>query len=136
MRGQSALLPVDEMFGKASVPTLQRSGTLSELRARHRIAYHESPTTYHRSRVTCRQSPVVCCSSLLTRYMSPIARHQRLGTRRLSPATCCWLPRAKSNGCKTGGLERDLLPLDFLPRFRSVFPYWFLFNLEPMKPPQ
>jgi hypothetical protein len=24
------------------------------------------------------------------------------------------LPRAKSNGCKTGGLEWDLLPVDFL----------------------
>jgi hypothetical protein len=28
------------------------------------------------------------------------------------------LPRAKSNGCKTGGLERDLLPVDFLRQIR------------------
>ena len=28
------------------------------------------------------------------------------------------LPRAKSNGCKTGGLEWDLLPLDFLRQIR------------------
>jgi PAS domain-containing protein len=28
------------------------------------------------------------------------------------------LPSAKSNGCKTGGLERDLLPVDFLRQIR------------------
>jgi hypothetical protein len=28
------------------------------------------------------------------------------------------LPRAKSNGCKTGGLEWDLLPVDFLRQIR------------------
>jgi hypothetical protein len=54
-----------------------------------------------------------------TRTNSPGSRLRLHYAIRMSPCTHIRrMPRAKSNGCNTGGLEWDLLPVDFLRQIR------------------